>query len=87
MDFPNRNRSFDAKKCRIRFWGYDSAIEITFIVEGDALKKLSPELKDTEAEFLQAFDASRGRIHEVAAKVYKAGGGGSYTFVLTEKDF
>lgn len=87
LDFPNRNRSFDAKRCRIRFWGYDSAIEITFIVEADALKKFSPELRDAEAEFLQVFDACRGRIHEVAAIVYKAGGGGSYTFVLMAKDF
>ncbi|MEJ2396510.1 MAG: DUF1488 family protein [Candidatus Thiodiazotropha sp.] len=37
LNFPNPSRSFDASKNRVTFWGYDSVIEISFSVEGDAL--------------------------------------------------
>ena len=88
LSFPNNSRSFDEAKNRVRFWGYDSAIEISFIVEGDALKKCSQQLCNTEAEFLKAFDATRQRIHEVAEKVYSnRPKPGSYSYMLGTKDF
>ncbi len=37
LNFPNPSRSFDASKNRVTFWGYDSVIEISFSVEGDAM--------------------------------------------------
>jgi hypothetical protein len=88
LSFPNSSRSFDEANNRVRFWGYDSAIEISFIVEGDALKKCSPHAGGAEAALLKAFDAERQRIQEVAEKVYSRGRkSGSYSFVLMASDF
>jgi hypothetical protein len=56
-------------------------------VEAGALKRLCPEMSSAETGFLQAFDTSRNRIHEVADKVYVRGGKGSYAYVLAAEDF
>jgi hypothetical protein len=88
LSFPNPSRSFDATGNRVRFWGYDSAMEVSFFVEADALRKLYPEMANVEAGFLQAFDAARKRIHEAADKVYVRGGKkGTYSYILVAKDF
>ena len=87
LDFPNPSRSFDAAKNRVRFWGYDSALEISFFVEADALKRLCPEMSGVEAGFLKAFDAARARIHEVANKAYERGSKGTYAYILAAGDF
>ena len=89
LNFPNTSRSFDNDKCRVRFWGYDQTIEISFYVECDALKQLCPKMGIAEKEFLEAFDKMLNRIHEVANKVYinGAGGKGSYAYVLSAIDF
>ena len=87
LSFPNQSRSFDATRNRVRFWGYDSAIEISFFVEADVLQKFSPEMSGAEAGFLKAFDAVRERIHEVADKVYVCGHKGSYAYILAAADF
>jgi len=87
LNFPNPSRSFDAARNRVRFWGYDSAIEIAFFVEAGALQKLCPEMSNVEAGFLKAFDAARKRIHEVADKVYVRGSNGSYAYSLAAEDF
>ncbi len=87
LSFPNQSRSFDARKNRIHFWGYDSAIEISFFVEADALQKLNPEMSGTEVGLLKAFDAARERIHEVADKVYVCGRKGSYAYLLAAANF
>ena len=54
LSVPNRSRSFDAAKSRVRFWGYDSAIEISFFLETGALRKLIPETDEAEAAFNRA---------------------------------
>jgi hypothetical protein len=87
LNFPNPSRSFDATRNRVRFWGYDSAIEVSFFVESDALHKLCPEMSSVEAGYLEAFDATTKRIHEVATKVYAHGNKGSYSHSLAAKDF
>ena len=87
LSFPNQSRSFDATRSGVRFWGYDSAIEISFFVEADALVKLRPELSGAEAEILEAFDGGRQRIHEVANKVYVRSDKGSFAHVLAAEDF
>jgi len=87
LSYPNPSRNFDASSRRVCFWGYDSSIEISFFVEADALKRLSPEMSDTESGFLQAFDAALNRIHEVADKVYARSGKRSYAFILAAEDF
>jgi len=87
LRFPNQSRSFDDKRNRVRFWGYDSAIEISFFVEADALQELSLEMSGTEDASLKAFDAARERIQEVAANVYVRDHKGSYAYTLVAKDF
>ena len=87
LSFPNPCRSFDATRNRVCFWGYDRAIEVSFFVEVDALKRLYPEMSGAEAGFLNAFDAVRNRIHEVANKVYVGGSQGSYSYSLSANDF
>lgn len=85
LNFPNQSRSFDATRRRVRFWGYDSALEISFFVDADALMPAGAEAEVPEAELLQAFDQGRERILEVAARVYSRGRG--YAYVLTAADF
>lgn len=89
MSFPNISRSFDDDKRRVRFWGYDQTIEISFYVEFDALKQLCPKMDYAEQGVLASFDKMLSRIHKVANKVYISGGGGkgSYSYVLSAGDF
>lgn len=70
LDFPNETRSYDAKGNRIRFWGYDKAMEVSFFVEADALCELDPDTRTDEAGYLETFDATRDRIYETARKAY-----------------
>ena len=87
LSFPNQSRNFDAKRNRVCFWGYDSAIEISFYLETGALKKINPKVNVNEAEILQAFDAARVRIYEAAQKAYGRDQKNSYAFSLSEADF
>ncbi len=87
LNFPNPSRSFDATRNCVRFWGYDSAIEIALFVEVDALRKLCPEMSNVEAGFLKAFDAERKQIHKIANKAYVRGRSGSYAYRLAAEDF
>ena len=87
LSFPNPSRSFDASSRRVCFWGYVSTIEISFFVEADALKRLCPEMSGAEPGFLQAFDAARKRIYEVADKVYVRGGKESCAYILAAENF
>ncbi|MGR8949709.1 MAG: DUF1488 family protein, partial [Gammaproteobacteria bacterium] len=56
VSFPNPSRHFDETKETVHFWGYDSALEISFSVDAKALKKLCPKMDGLEAGFLKAFD-------------------------------
>ena len=87
VSFPNPSRSFDAHTQRVCFWGYDRALEITFFVDAEALKRLNPDMADAEAGFLQTFDAAVTRIHEVANNVHKRTGKGSYAYELGADNF
>lgn len=87
LNFPNPNRSFDANKNRVLFWGYDKTIEVSFFVELDALKRLCPEMSSDETGFLQAFDSARSRIYEVAEKLYVSSAKRSFAHVLAANDF
>ena len=87
INFPNPSRSFDASKNRVRFWGYDSALEISFFVDVAVLQKLNPEMSLAEGSVLKAFDAALERIHSVALKAYKHGNKGIYDYSLTVEDF
>ena len=87
LSFPNPSRSFDASRSCVLFWGYDSAIEVSFFVEANALIRLCPEMSGAETAFLKAFDAARNRIHEVADKVYVRDRKGSHAYILAADDF
>jgi len=82
LSFPNPSRSFEPEGNRVLFWGYDSVIEVSIFVEADALQKLVPTMARTEAGLLEAFDAVRARVEQVASKVYVRGAKGACTFVL-----
>ena len=82
LRFPNPSRSFDSSRNRVRFWGYDQALEIAFLLEEEALEKLCPDMKRAEAGFLAAFDAERTRIHEAADRAYERSGRRSHVYCL-----
>ena len=85
LNFPNQSRSFDERRHRVCFWGYDGPIEISFYAGADALQKLSPDMGGTEDWCLKTFDAAVERIHEAADKVYKRGKG-EYAYTLGAED-
>ena len=70
LSFPNRTRSYDATRRRVRCWAHDRALEISFFVEAEALNDLEPGSGSEEAELLTVFDARRDRIEAVAATAY-----------------
>jgi hypothetical protein len=84
LSFPNRSRFYDATRRAVRFWGYDSAMETSFFVTEDALKRIQPSMQFDEAGLLNAFDANRDRIYATAAKVYARGRKGSYEIAGTD---
>jgi hypothetical protein len=78
LSFPNQSRVYDATRRAVRFWGNDSAMEASFFVNEDALKRIQPDMRLDEAGLVGAFDLNRQRIYAVAAKVYGRGHKGSY---------
>jgi hypothetical protein len=84
LNFPNDSRSYDTTRRAVRFWGYDSAMENSFFVTYEALKRLQPDLICDEAAALLAFDHHRNAIYAAAAKVYARGRKGSYELSATE---
>ena len=85
LRFPNESRSYVASLRAVRFWGHDSAMEASFFISEDALKRVQPDMRLDEAGVLGAFDANRDRIRKTATKVYGRGHKGSYN--LTPADF
>jgi hypothetical protein len=72
LEFPNRSRSFDGARNAVRFIGHDGMFEIFFFVEAAALVQPGgAELSETD--FLTAFDAARGSIHDAAREAYSHG--------------
>ena len=85
LSFPNPSRSFDTTRRAVRFWGHDGAMEASFFVTEDALKRLAPDAGRDAAGFLAAFDAHRELVLATAVKVYARGRKGSYE--LIDSDF
>jgi len=85
LNFPNHSSSYDAVHSRVRFWGADSAMEVAFFLDEEALFRLSPGTQSNEAAILEAFDANRNRIIEVAKRVYS--GRRTHSYILAMKDF
>jgi hypothetical protein len=78
LGFPNQSRSYDATRRAVRFWGYDSAMEASFFVSEDALKRIEPDMRLDETGLLSAFDSHREQIYATAVQVYGRGRKGSY---------
>jgi hypothetical protein len=88
LKFPNPSRSFDEINKRVSFWGYDSVIEVSFSIEGDALLKIRPGTVETEEGFLKAFDSETKRIHMIAGNIYvKERRIGTFAYNLAADDF
>lgn len=85
LTFPNRARSYDAVRRRIRFLGYDGMFEVPFFVEDGAITKSVSDGERSERENLAAFDAARDNIIDVARKIYSRGR--RTTYLLTAADF
>jgi hypothetical protein len=85
LNFPNQSRVYDPTRHAVRFWGHDSAMEWSFFVTVEALRRLEPKLDGNEVGLLLAFDAHRPAIHAAAAKAYQREQKGSYE--LAARDF
>jgi uncharacterized protein DUF1488 len=68
LSFPNQSRSYDVTRRVVRFGGYDSAMESSFLVTEDALKRVQPDIQFDETGSLHAFDSNRSLIYAAAAK-------------------
>jgi hypothetical protein len=86
LNFPNFSRSYDENGHRVRFWGYDSAKEVSFFVEVGALLRLYPGTQNVEAAILAAFDAGRDRIVGAAERAYSPRDRKSF-YILAAADF
>ena len=84
LNFPNRSRVFDPTRRAVRFWGHDSAMEWSFFVTEDALKKLQPSTDYNEASLLSAFDAHRPAILAAAMRAYERKRRGSYELATAD---
>jgi hypothetical protein len=84
LSFPNQSRFYDATRRAVRFWGHDSAMESSFFVTEDSLRRLQPGMRFNETALLAAFDRNRDVIEVAAAKAYARGRKGSYDVVIAD---
>jgi hypothetical protein len=84
LSFPNQSRFYNATRRAVRFWGHDSAMEASFFVNADALKRIEPDLEFDEVALLSAFDSNRKLIYLTAAKVYDRRHKGSYDLMAAD---
>lgn len=84
LNFPNECRSYDATRRCIRFWGSDGAMEVSFFLAEDALRKIAVGIPCGESLLLASFDQNRDRILRTARKVYDRHKG---SYDLTADDF
>lgn len=84
LTFPNQSRVYDPTRHAVRFWGHDSAMEWSFFLTVEALRRLERKLDSNETGFLLAFDAHRPAIYAAAAKVYRREKKGSYELAATD---
>jgi hypothetical protein len=85
LSFPNPSRSYDSGAQRIRFLGHDGMFAVPFFVEIAALSKHRSTAGGSEATYLDAFDADRDTIQDIARKAYS--GRRKSMYVLTPADF
>ena len=81
IGFPNHSRSYDLTRRAVRFWGLDSALEASFFINEEALRRIQPDARPDESGFLKAFDSNRDLICAAAARLYVRGSRNSYDLV------
>jgi Protein of unknown function (DUF1488) len=59
IEFPNHSRSYDRTRHAVRFWGYYSAMQASFFINEDALRRIQPDTRLDESGFLNGFDSNR----------------------------
>jgi hypothetical protein len=84
INFPNQSRVFDSKRRAVLFWGHDRAMEWSFFVTEDALRRLKPNAPRDEAGLLLAFDANRPLIYAAAMKAFKRNRKAFYELTATD---
>jgi Protein of unknown function (DUF1488) len=84
LSFPNWSRFYDATRRAVRFWGYDGAMEMSFFVAADLLKRLQPNTQFNETSLLAAFDLNRDLVEAAAIKVYVRGLKGPYDLLIAD---
>jgi hypothetical protein len=84
LAFPNQSRNYDVTRRAVRFWGHDSAMERSFFVTADALRRMQPDSRGAAADLLVIFDTNRDLILATATRVYARGRKGSYEVVAAD---
>ena len=84
LNFPNSSRIFDTTRRAVRFWGHDSAMEWSFFVTEQALKRLEPNATQDEANLLRIFDTNRAKIYAAAKSAFERKRLGSYELVAAD---
>jgi hypothetical protein len=84
LNFPNPSRIFDPTRRAVRFWGHDSAMEWSFFVTEEALRRLQPKARRDEVSLLLAFDTHLTAIYAAAIKAYQRERKGSYELGATD---
>ena len=77
LNFPNQSRVFDPTRRAVRFWGHDSAMEWSFFVTEEALKRLQPNMGHSERASFPPL-INRNAIYAAAMRAYKRERKGSY---------
>jgi hypothetical protein len=84
LNFPNSTRSFDTTRRSVRFWGHDSAMEWSFFVTEQALRRLEPTAARDEENLLRVFDTNRAKIYAAAKSAYERERRGFYELGATD---
>jgi uncharacterized protein DUF1488 len=84
LNFPNPTRSYDTKHHCVRFWGYDGAFEVSFMVEQGVFDRISSSATGDESGTLKVFDQYRDKILRAARRVYRGRQVGSYTLISAD---
>ena len=70
LSFPNQSRFYDATRRAVRFWGHDSAMEASFFVNEDALKRVQSDMRLDEAGLLSVLRFNANGIRGLLGRPY-----------------
>jgi hypothetical protein len=71
LQFPNPIRSYNEAHRDITFWGHDTAMEITFVIERQALEMIGRTPDLDEKALCETFDQHVDQIHSIAKRLYE----------------